>query len=348
MPATRYLCLIATLCLLQAGTAAAEITYGYGTVQLGQAQLTGSMRTTEAAIADGILTADELTADFVFSNPPAPFAPAQFTPSEFDDELLTIYGPELYVDRSSGEPYAQIAGWFATDDETGQRLFVSLPTVAVYLDHDMSAGLTAHVPLTVSGGGPGAGGGGPGGGPGDDITYAYSTTLPAGQGGTLSGSFVIPKAAIADGTIVFTDITAANFELSGATPPFASRTITLADFRPMFLSPGNTGQVRVNPVSGAFLHDFQITAVAPGTNQTTLELFPHRFVVWPETAAPPSARSRGQGNFTVSGGGGPTGSGATAVPVPALNAFALAALASMLTLLAARTRRAKQISHRAG
>lgn len=335
MPAFLRLRFALLLCLLFAGTAAANITYTYGTVDFEQGRLTGSFTATEAAIADGILTADELTANFVLSNTAAPFAPAEFTPPEFDDFLLTVEYGDLHVDRSSGEPYSDIFGWNAVDSSTGQRLFLSLIGVEIYPTSSFANGVQVRRRPTVSGGGPGAGGG-PGGGPGNDITYTFRTTQPASLGGTLNGALVVPKAAIADGTIAFADLTSANFTLSDATAPFTSKTFTLADFRPRFITPGATDQIRVDPVSGAFLHDFQITAATPGTNLTTLELYPHRYAVWPDSGLRPT--SRGLGSFTVSGGGAPVGGGTTPVELPALDPLALLALALLLVLFVVRAR----------
>lgn len=334
-------CLLPVLatCLLHAGAAAADITYSYGSIPLSpQGRLSGSFTATSAAIADGILTADELTANFSFADAGAPFAPAEFTAPEFENYLFTAFYGEIYVDRVSGAMYSGGFSWRAADTATAQTLYLSENFVRVFVTGSSETYTEARLPLTASGGGAGAGGGGPGGGPGENITYTYTTTTPAGTAGTLSGALVVPRAAITDGVIAFEDLISANFVLSGATAPFAPTTFTLADFRPFFLTPGQNLQVRVNPVSGAFLHDFQISAVAPGTNRTTLELFPHRYAVWPASSIPPSAR--GQGSFTVSGGG-PAG-GATAVELPVLHPLALIALGLLLILFVIRARAAAQ------
>lgn len=336
MPRPIHAILAATACLLAANAAhAVDYVYGYGTVALTpQGQLTGSFRTTDAYVGDGIVTAEELTADFTFSNASAPFAPAQFAPAEFAERIITTGDTgEIYVDRVSGEPYAGLIYWRATDTSTGQVLTLGPNFVRVDSDASATQSTQAQTPLTVSGGGSGAISGGPGGGPGNDITYTYRTTTPAQQANAVQGSFVVNRAAIVDGLLTFDEVLSADFTMPDATAPFAPTTFTRADFVPRFATPRDTGAIRVDPVTGVFQHDFMLSANYPGTSNKALDLFPHRYAVWRPSGLPSSVR--GFGNFTASGGGGVNGS-APPVATPALHPLAILALAGLLALLAAR------------
>ncbi|HJU38835.1 MAG TPA: hypothetical protein VJ724_04630, partial [Tahibacter sp.] len=122
---SRHLLRIAAL--VAAGFAAtaahADVTYGFGTVDLApQGRLSGSFVVTEADIADGTLTGPEMAAraNFSFTDAAAPLQPATFTPTEFGTYVYSPYYGEIYVDRVSGEPYAGLIEWRATDTSTGQ------------------------------------------------------------------------------------------------------------------------------------------------------------------------------------------------------------------------------------
>ena len=317
--------------------AATVYTYSYGTVLLTpQGRVTGSLVTTDAYVRDGILSAEELTPNFTLSDTAAPFAAAAFTPAEFAELIDTVHNGEIYVDRVSGEIYSGNFTWRASDLSTGQTLSVSTDRVRVQSGSPAQFAEAAAL-LTVSGGGTGAVSGGPGGGPGADITYTYETTTAAPQAGAIRGSFVVPKSAIADGLLSFDEITSANFVLPDATAPYTQTTFTLVDLGPRFWTPRDTGSIRVDPVTGVFLHDFMLPANYPGGSRKALELFPHRYEVW----RPDGLNwTRGVAQFVVSGGG--SVSGALPVALPALRLPALAMLALLLVLFAAGWPRARQ------
>lgn len=327
-----FVFLAAIASLLASGTAAAVITYGYGPVTFPHGTITGALTATESAIADGILRADEFGAQFTLAQTTTPYQAAEFDTSELWQSLSSPFYGEIYVDRVSGKILSGDFIWGATDTLTGQAISGTM----YHLQIGAGGGAeTIETPLTVSGGGFGAGGGGPGGGTGQNITYAFATTSAAPLAGTLTGSLVVPKAAIADGRLVFGELLSATFTLSGGPAPFAAATYTLGNFSPTFLGPAGSAEVLVDPVSGAFLHDFMLLADSPGKNQPPLRLFPHRFDAYDG----PSVQS-GQGIFTVSGGGSVTGT-TTPVPTPTLHPTALAVLALMLLAIAqsARLRR---------
>ena len=318
--------------LCVAGAASADISYSYDATTLTpQGRLDGAFSVTEAAIADGSITAGDLSVNFVLSNVSAPFTATTFTTAELSPTIFTINFGEIYVERSSGQVMSGDFSMSATDVETGQMLGMTTHGIGVRSGAD---GTGVSTPLIISGGGTGAGGGVPGGGPGVNLVYTFTTSVAAPGAGRLSGAFVLPRAAIADGIITFADLISADFALSDAQPPYTPQTLTLANFDSKFFVAGDTQQVRVDPVSGAFLHDFWLRAGIAGGE---LHLFPHRYVAkrGPSMAA---ADGRGQGGFTITGSGG-GGGGATPVELTALHPVALAALAALLALLATRLRR---------
>lgn len=329
--------LFVATCLLgaRASPAAIDYTYSYGTVTLApQGRISGAFRTTDAYVIDGILSAEELKANFDFSDASAPFAPAQFTPPEFAELIITTANTgEIYVDRVSGVPYAGFILWRATDTATGQILTLGPDFVRVHTGASSTHMTEAQVPLRVTGGGTGAISGGPGGGPGENFTYTFRTTVPAQQARAVEGSFVVGRSALADGLLTFDEILTADFTMPDATAPFAPTTFTRADFIPRFATPGDTGTIRVDPARGTFLHDFMLSARYPDSSVKALDLFPHRYAVWRSSGVPDSVR--GSGNFTVSGGA-VTGTGGVVAEAPALHPMALLVLAALLMLCAAR------------
>lgn len=335
----RFAFLAAVIGLLNSGVAAAVITYGYGPVTFPHGTVTGALTATEAAIADGILTADELSLQFTLAQTTSPYQPVEFSTSELIAPLTSPFYGEIYVDRVSGALLSGDFIWRAVDTLTGQRIGGTTHNLAI--NEIGGNGESIETPLIISGGGYGAGGGGPGGGPGENITYTFATKTAAPLAGTLTGSLVVPKAAIADGRLVFSELLSANFTLSGGPAPFGAATYTLANFSSAFFGPAFAGTndfraVRVDPVSGAFLHDFMLLAYPPGADQPPLRIFPHRF-----DAYFASTVQRGQGAFIVSGGGAPGGTVPAPVPTPTLHPLALAVLALMLLIAAqmARIRR---------
>lgn len=222
-------------------------------------------------------------------------------------------------------------GFAATDKETGQKLFMTTHNIGV------SQGFVrtlAETPMIITGAGPGAGGGIPGGGSAATITYTFNTSTAASLAGRLSGSFVVPRAAIGDGILTFSEITAANFSLSDTQPPYTPITHTLADFTPRISGPDRSREVRVDPATGVFLHDFFLSMGRPGTT-TVIELFPHRFLAFAPSVISPPASARGQGGFTVTGYVAPAG-GTPPVALPLLHPLALAALLALVMLAGLR------------
>jgi hypothetical protein len=292
-----------------------------------QGHIEGALTVTDAAIADGSITIDEINANFVFSNVSAPFAPTTFTSAQF--QFFSLNFGELYIDRSSGLILTTPYSLSAHDAGTGQSMSFSPTGIGVISG---VASTSATTPWTLTGGGPGAVSGIPGGGSSDTITYTFATSdadTPAP--GRLNGSFAVPKAAIADGVITFADIISANFSITDPTPPYVAITLTRENFSPSFYGPNSSPEVHVDPVTGVFLHDFYLSSGG-------VHLFPHRYLVFTAPYVSVRPEGRGQLTVTITGAGSPTGV-ATPAAVPALHPLALALMLALFGLIGARVLR---------
>jgi len=315
-------------CLLLALPARADISYGVdATIPApGFGRLHGAFVVPTAAIADGILRAEEITsAEFTLSETQAPFQNAVFTANERIAPFLNFDNGDTFVDRVTGMYFSRF-NFVARDTETAQVLLFLNTGFTVQSAQSSSTAIGLAVDATVSGGGSvGAAGGGPGGGGGDNYVYTFTTTTPAPTAGRIVGSFTVPKSAVTDGVLTASEVTSSNFQLVDATAPFVSGPIEMYS---EFSSPyGN--EIRVNPSTGTYLHDF----LWPGRDslRQNFYLLPHRFMI-----NGVGGQQYALGNLTVLGDA-PTGGGVVgAVPTPALGRTALMLLCLLVAAAAVR------------
>src|SRR5215831_20632576 len=86
-----------------------------------------------------------------------------------------------------------------------------------------------------------------------DIIYTFNTAVAAPLAGPVSGSFVVPDAAILDGFINASEIKSFSFTLPAATAPFAPATFATPDALVIFSAV--SGLIPVNPITGNFTAD---------------------------------------------------------------------------------------------
>lgn len=210
----------------------------------------------------------------------------------------------------------------AQDTDTNHVLMFGHTGFTIGTDIFRSVSTGMSVAAVVSGGGAV---GAAGGGAGSNYVYTFTTTTPAATAGRVTGSFTVPKTAVADGVLTASEVTSSNFRLVDATAPFVARPIEMYG---EFQSPyGN--EIRVNPATGAYLHDF--LWAGRGNQGQECYLLPHRSM-----ARGTGGQQYVLGNLSVLGDA-PTGGGeATPVPAPSLGLVALCMLALLLAAIAAR------------